>query len=181
MFLSKFPYLLQRRFDAFLTGLGNRDPGALVDPVYNRERFNLHGDAVGHLFLPNRRPLDVHFEVPADPSGSKEVTEFMTFIAGKGIELQARGVHLMLAYPAMCLSSFAPKRFGAGILHRMLKSVPGLTILGEPQDTAFPDELFFDTVYHLNRQGRDVRTRVLLKQLGPRLEALQNVIRTNGR
>jgi len=29
-------------------------------------------------------------------------------------------------------------------------------ILGKPQDHVYPDSLFFDTVYHLNKKGREV-------------------------
>jgi hypothetical protein len=38
-----------------------------------------------------------------------------------------------------------------------------IEILNKPSDFVLPDSLFFDTVYHLNKKGREIRTKKLIE------------------
>ena len=38
-----------------------------------------------------------------------------------------------------------------------------IEILNRVSDFVFPDSLFFDTVYHLNKKGREIRTKKLIE------------------
>lgn len=41
----------------------------------------------------------------------------------------------------------------------------GVEVLGEPEDAMFPIEYFYDSVYHLNRKGTELRTLKLIDEL----------------
>ena len=41
----------------------------------------------------------------------------------------------------------------------------GVEVLGEPEDAMFPMEYFYDSVYHLNRKGAEIRTLKLIDEL----------------
>jgi hypothetical protein len=44
-------------------------------------------------------------------------------------------------------------------------------VLGSPEDFLYPENEFYDTVYHLLRKGREKRTATLVRQIR---EALKN-------
>lgn len=48
---------------------------------------------------------------------------------------------------------------------RKFYEAEGIPILGEYTDTLYPVDLFFDTIYHLNEQGRERHTRYILEEL----------------
>ena len=41
----------------------------------------------------------------------------------------------------------------------------GIEVLGEPEDAMFAGEYFYDSVYHLNRKGTELRTLKLINEL----------------
>ena len=40
-----------------------------------------------------------------------------------------------------------------------------IEIITTPQEMMFSDSLFFDTVYHLNEEGRRERTEILIEKM----------------
>lgn len=48
-----------------------------------------------------------------------------------------------------------------------------MPVLGTPADAMFPPEDFYDTVYHMTREGAAKRTAVLLELLAPHLARLR--------
>jgi hypothetical protein len=47
----------------------------------------------------------------------------------------------------------------------------GVPVLGTPEDAMFPREDYFDTLYHMTREGAEKRTAALLELLAPHLDA----------
>ena len=43
-------------------------------------------------------------------------------------------------------------------------------IVGSPRGAMFPMENFYDTMYHLNKRGADIRTNVLIKDLSETID-----------
>ena len=41
----------------------------------------------------------------------------------------------------------------------------GVEVLGEPEDAMLPEQYFYDSVYHLNRKGTELRTLKLIDEL----------------
>ena len=41
----------------------------------------------------------------------------------------------------------------------------GVDVLGEPEDAMLPEQYFYDSVYHLNRKGTELRTLKLIDEL----------------
>jgi hypothetical protein len=47
-------------------------------------------------------------------------------------------------------------------LYHQFKKFGHVAILNDPGYFVYPDDFFFDSVYHLNRKGRDIRTRMMV-------------------
>jgi hypothetical protein len=46
-----------------------------------------------------------------------------------------------------------------------MKALTPIPVISHPEDYRFPQNLFFDTVYHLNADGRQARTKQLIMDL----------------
>jgi hypothetical protein len=86
-------------------------------------------------------------------------------------ECRRRGVRVFLSWPAL------PAQLGRNepAVRRYLEAIRteavrlGLPALGEPADYRLDRRYFFNTIYHLNQEGRAVRTARVLDRLGPEL------------
>ncbi len=76
-----------------------------------------------------------------------------------------RGIRVAYFFPAIPKALHDEASFGVGIARELKASVPGLVFLNEPGEMAYPVELFFDTVYHLNSAGTARRTELLVARL----------------
>jgi hypothetical protein len=86
-------------------------------------------------------------------------------------ECRRRGIRVFLSWPAL------PAQFGRNepAVRRYLKAIQteaarlGLPALGDPADYLLDQRYFFNTIYHLNQEGRAVRTARVLDRLRPEL------------
>ncbi len=163
----RIPVTAQRRFEGLLRSqLLLR--GAPLPPEfgYNASGFNEFGDNTGHLARMKKRFSGLEITVPETAPGTvKELNRFAR-------ELKSKKATLMLSFPPCPQSRYQAETARQGEqLFRELQNQAEFTLLGQPKDFVFPDALFFDTVYHLNRSGRELRTRLLaghlLEALGP--------------
>src|SRR5204863_147638 len=88
-----------------------------------------------------------------------------------GEACQRRGVRVFIAWPAV------PARLGrnAASIQRYVDEIRarvarlGIPTLGEPSEYALEQRYFYDTIYHLNDEGRTMRTARLLAHLKAQL------------
>jgi hypothetical protein len=144
---------------------GPRPPDA---PGYAREAFNEYGDVVAHHDAPR-------LYVPEPPSRrwshfDMAPIERMARRAGRfARDAESAGVSVFWLYPPLAAPEFESRRpFIAAIAHTLAR-VPGLPRLNDPEDVAFPVELFYDTPYHLTRAGKTRHTEALVRRLSPLL------------
>jgi hypothetical protein len=137
-----------------------------ADDVYKRSAFNEFGDAVSHLDKKSAAKIQLMdmFREKPPVFNSKAVdilNEFNAFAERK----KAR---VYFTYPAVPSGQYVSSisiimRFDA-ILRKKLK----ISIVGAPEDFVLPPEYFFDTIYHLKREGIVIRTKKLISVLrGP--------------
>jgi hypothetical protein len=50
-------------------------------------------------------------------------------------------------------------------IHAAFADAEPLRMMSAPEDFVFPKRLFFDTVYHLKQEGRQLRTQKVIEQL----------------
>jgi hypothetical protein len=81
-----------------------------------------------------------------------------------------RGARVLLSYTSTLRSYYEDHQATLEEVHRRLSAAKPLVVLGPPSDYVFDDPHMFDTVYHLNESGRDVRTQRLVEQIRPYLD-----------
>jgi hypothetical protein len=154
--------------------------------IYVRSCLNSHGDLVSHLQDSVKVPLRTSRlgGPPPGPMGQEFVDELNAFISRQ----KARGIDVVFSYPTMCQSYFEdylPQFLKA---QRILEDpVTGLQCprLDQPTTFVYPDALYFDSVYHLHRQGRMQRSFTLGQEIqraigapkGASLQGGQNLLR----
>jgi hypothetical protein len=178
MVLSAMPYVAQQkilrlmRTQAFrLEDMLSGETGQAAQEldVLNIERlsgFTRHGDLTSHLGVTWPYALGDGVDAtrtPVDPGVGPLLAAFNQ-------EMTARGVSVVMSYTPVTKTYYA--RHGAQLeaLHRDVVLKAGLNAPSPPSAYVFDDSVFFDTVYHLNAQGRQTRTERLIgdvrRQLG---------------
>ena len=62
-------------------------------------------------------------------------------------------------------TEFKKNKFAIEEFEKQLKDEMKIEIITSPQEMMFPDSLFFDTVYHLNEEGRRLRTEIVIANM----------------
>lgn len=132
------------------------------DPIYNRNAFNVYGDFVNHLDLPSA-PL----ALSAIANGQLVNGEALLLLKEFQHYAQNQGVEVYLIYPAIAESfwNYPENRKAIETLRLTILQQNVIQSLSAPIDAVWPDVLFFDTVYHLSRQGRQRHSEMIAQRL----------------
>ncbi|WP_157687510.1 hypothetical protein [Pedobacter psychrophilus] len=134
-----------------------------IDPVFNRQKFNIYGDNIGHLGLPGLKELRDKERI-----GELEIDKSAKLINQFEIECKQKGAKLLISFVSYPKSEYQKNKIGINdlndLLHQKIDKVP---FINKPEDYIFNDNLFYDTVYHLNREGREKRTKIFIQDLKP--------------
>lgn len=140
-------------------------------PGYGIENLNRHGDAVLSPGVFAGRGSDYHLRAGLrfHPAAARTLLEFSELC-------RRRGARLIVTWPPAMLGG---KRHVRGeTAQRALAMIGarlremGIETAGSPEDFFYERELFYDSPYHLNAEGRRRRTHALLEALGPLLAPL---------
>ncbi|MES2796971.1 MAG: hypothetical protein V4683_13460 [Bacteroidota bacterium] len=125
-----------------------------------RNSFNNHGDMVSHLNLPNTRPLKdqekLYNNLYIDEL--KSINSFVAFA-------ETKGAKVYFCFPAYPKTEYIKNQAAIEFWENRIKSNFKGEILNTPEDNLYEENEFFDTVYHLNKIGRDKRSQYLAKVL----------------
>jgi hypothetical protein len=75
------------------------------------------------------------------------------------------GARVAVLWPGVPEKQFGENRAEIEALHERISTVSELRVLAVPSDNVYPQELFFDWIYHMNRTGREKRTDDVLTEL----------------
>jgi hypothetical protein len=138
------------------------------DCIYCRGAFNSYGDLTAHLddvssdisemalFRKGRRTTAI------DERAVAGLRDFFKTI-------RARGAQGAVIFPPLPEKHYRENRERVDAVALRLREESGIEILIEPEQGTYPLNLFFDWVYHLNAEGREVRTKDLIELLAPRI------------
>jgi hypothetical protein len=124
---------------------------------YTRDGFNKHGDYIKHL---DNKNLEF---VSYDTSEKINKTYFNAFLKYVS-EFSGHSAIVCLTYPPFEAKSFANSAQFIDELDKLFRTNK-ILVISKPQDYQFPKKLFYDTPYHLNAEGRTLRTKLLIKDL----------------
>ncbi len=153
----ELPMHAKLKFNRMLRSIG-REPD--TECLYCRKALNAHGDLMAHLGMKGKDLSDMQLF-------RRKISKQVDVNAVKGLNrfierAQSRGARVFFMY-----ASIPRKQYGenkekieavASILSRDLEA----PILGTPQDHTYDLKYFFDWIYHLNGEGRELRTTQII-------------------
>jgi len=121
--------------------------------IYARNKFNANGDVISHL---DKEPLkEIKGRILLE---KKDYDEYMDMLNEFYEYAVNKGAKVYFTFPSYPESELVKYKRVISDYNEELKENLKIDILNSPEDMAYPDSLFFDTVYHLNKQGREKRT-----------------------
>lgn len=152
--VQELPFFMQSRFLEILsTG---------QDPIYNRWAFSERGDFVNHLDFPAQEiwPSSVTQNLAFNP-------ESLTLLDAFNAAADAKGASVFVLPPAVIESfyDYEDNSMQIDLITELIGSKTNVPLLAGPSRYVLPPEMFFDTVYHLNRLGRQARSEMVVEDL----------------
>ncbi len=128
--------------------------------VYSRNGFNENGDLISHL---DKKPFEIltggtKFQTQDYGESIDRLNDFLVYV-------NDHGAQVYFTYPSYAKSEFEKNYKAISDFENQLKKNLKIEIISSPEDSALPDSLFFDSVYHLNIKGREIRTQQVIKAL----------------
>ncbi|MGI4020855.1 MAG: hypothetical protein ACRYFA_05060 [Janthinobacterium lividum] len=125
---------------------------------YDRKAFNNYGDACAHWKLSAENPKPY---LAITESLNNEI--FKTLIDFKNM-INRKKAKLYITFPGYQYSSYKNSITAIKQVESQLKNY-NFNLISTPQEYIIPDNLIFDTPYHLTKKGVDYRTGLLIKDL----------------
>jgi hypothetical protein len=141
-------------------------PHSDTSAVYSRGSFNVNGDMIRHLT--QRLPEELRDRkkfIYEKWEGINILNEFAEYA-------EINKIKVYFIFPNYPESEFKLNR---NVFYRYasdLKEELNIKILNKPEDFVFADSLFYDSVYHLNKRGREKRTTLLIELLKLNLQPI---------
>ena len=134
------------------------------EETYSRSAFNECGDLMAELV--GDQPLaqlagETYKIRRLDEINKPAIQELNDFYA----RMQVCGANVYLALPAIPIEKYSDNRIEINDLYSYLKENLEIPILFSPKTALVPARDFYDTYYHLNTNGRERYTTVLLNHL----------------
>jgi hypothetical protein len=130
--------------------------GHNIDSAYDANSCNQYGDACAHWNMENRviKPLG-RFD-----AFNREIIDKI-----KDFEktVEQKGATFYIAYPSYLEKSFRESEDIIALIQNELEQT--FKVLGTPERYMMPDSLMFDTSYHPNKKGLDIRTVRLIDDI----------------
>lgn len=125
--------------------------------AYSRSHFNIYGDNTGHWALPAQKIVDTPLRETPQENIVKQVATYIH-------RMEKRGVKCYV-FPPVYKKSCALR--SDVLMQQTIEFLEKYSISFQvpAERYVFNDYLFYDTVYHLNKKGVDMRTGLLLKDL----------------
>lgn len=124
--------------------------------TYDRRGFNKYGDYVEHWQYEPTKKLSIEII-----SEEKIDQPFLLFFQDFQEEMNSKGIEYIILPPVITTSSFQ-----ANIVKiEEIASRKEISFYVRPEEFEFEDRLFFDTIYHLNKKGVEIRTEKVINIL----------------
>lgn len=157
--IKSYPIYFKKCTQLWRSRAGNIDEGE--EEIYRRYVFNRYGDVEwpdsGLMY--EFQPGDVVI-----PQISDNVTERLNRL---NAYLQERGATLMVTAAPVADVEDRKSNEEYNAVGQELKEKLDAPFISQYTDYIYPTELFFDAVYHLNSEGRKIRTTQLIEDMRP--------------
>ena len=130
-----------------------------TEEFYSKRAFNEYGDVTKHWGQTWPNPV-VFEKIDGDYFNEDALQAVVAFSE----LVKAKEATLYFTFPAYLDHSFASGKSQIDYYEKQLHNQP-LTILGTPSEYIMTPNLVFDTPYHLNKEGAQKRTSLLIRDL----------------
>lgn len=134
--------------------------------IETRAGFDQHGDINSHVGVPWPYAREDGIDLTQTPLDAEIVELLHTFAE----DMRQRDVTVVLSYTPAIRYFYNQHQRAIDALHARFVERGQLPVPSAPRQFVFKDDLFFDTVYHLNERGRELRTRQVIDDLAGILE-----------
>jgi hypothetical protein len=131
--------------------------------VYVRQGFNAWGDMVAHLDQPAPSGFASAIARIKVSSPNPAIELLNTFYRS----LDGTGAQVFLIYPAIPINIYKAQQENFITLDGLIKSDIEFPVIGTPKDFMYAAKYFYDTTYHLGREGRELHTDHVIDMLPP--------------
>ena len=148
---------VNREVNQFLLG-GSLDE---VRSVFNGTKYNANGDFIGHLVEESTRPRKIPSVAYLAPTFQNDI---FIFLEQFDQTAHAKGVEVYFEPPASRRTNC--ETTGENVMSQFFQTFEerlSIPVITPPEDVCLPDKYFFDTPYHLNAEGRQLRTQRLIE------------------
>lgn len=125
--------------------------------IYNKNSFNKYGDAIAHWNSENIPTYVGPIHNNYNPKVIQQIKEFED-------KLEKKEAILFFTFPALQDISYDKSKNKITHINEELKKSKIKTI-GHLERYVLPDSIFFDSHYHLTKQGADIRTQLFISDL----------------
>ncbi len=125
------------------------------DPIYRRNAFTADGDLTVHWGLPPADELTGFYRFTENYDlGIERINQFIE-------KAHSKGCIIYFTYPAYPTVAYKQNKGAIDELAVQFKQRLKCPVLGTPQMALLPKSYFFDTMYHLTKEGTQQRTQLL--------------------
>ena len=165
---GSLPYVAQQKLLRLIRSGGHAVAEAVlhktpvrIDSIETLAGFNEYGDLTSHLGVKWQEGREDGMNLSALPMEA----ELIRLLGNFGDEMRSRGVGVIVSYTPVVREFYNRHKAAIENLHRILTQTPPLIVPRPPGGFVFDEPQFFDTVYHLNGEGRGPRTQNLVADL----------------
>jgi hypothetical protein len=133
----------------------------LSDDVYYRNAFNEYGDIVVHLNKKRQIPGKIKsFKLEGDINRDviPELNNFKAYA-------EKNGARVFLIHPCLMDIAYKKSEEKINLLHDIMKTDLKIQVLSVPMDYVFSESYFYNSMYHLTGEGREIRTQKIIASL----------------
>ncbi len=165
--LPMLAMVLQRKINREVNAILYNNDLSEFRGIYNGQNFNKYGDFIGHIKENNAPGMNADyggFPVNQLDEAYDFLEEFNKFATQQGA---------IVFYEAPAARQTNCELTGEKYIRKfynVLQTRTKIPLLTSIKDLCYPDDYFYDTPYHLNEQGREVRTERLIQNLKNYLE-----------
>jgi len=128
--------------------------------IYHRRSFNQYGDAYIHWNM-----ADEDFSAGQENTGKEKINaEVIDFLKEFKEYVKSKNAKLLLLPPVIEQRSYKNMQNIINMINLSLKN-NSMSFCSEPLTYAYPKDHFFNSYYHLNKKGVDLRTKQVINDL----------------
>ncbi len=138
-------------------------------PGYGREEFNEYGDVIGHHTAVS---LYAHAGAAADwgPVDGRYVASAVAKLNQFARQCRDQNIDVFYVHPAIAQNVYEASSESIDYVDQAVSSWVQIPVLNSAAEMVYPNEMFYDTPYHLLLEGKQRKTALMIDRLVEKLE-----------